>query len=96
MDVDGAQRKEDADQPEQPDDETPAGALSGLYTECLLRLSVPCVQRKLLLFLDRLGRMERFRLLGDFLTVVRVEPRHGEARQHVLGECRCRGSRGIP
>ncbi|XP_034254401.1 uncharacterized protein LOC117653115 [Thrips palmi] len=87
VDVDGAQRKEDPQDPQdQVDDETPGGALAGLYSECLLRLSVPCVQRKLLLFLDRLGRMERFRLLGDFLTVVRVEPRHGEARQHVLDE----------
>jgi hypothetical protein len=67
-----------------------------MYSECLLRLSVPCVQRKLLLFIDRLGRMERFRLLGDFLTVVRVEPRNGEARRHVLGECRREPDRACP
>ncbi|XP_052131650.1 uncharacterized protein LOC127751714 [Frankliniella occidentalis] len=81
VDVDEAQRKED-----QQDDDSPGAALSGMYSDCLLRLSVPCVQRKLLLFLDRLGRMERFRLLGDFLTVVRVEPRNGEARRIVLDE----------
>ncbi|KAK3921149.1 Envelope glycoprotein E [Frankliniella fusca] len=81
VDVDEAERKED-----EQDDDSPGSALAGMYTDCLLRLSVPCVQRKLLLFLDRLGRMERFRLLGDFLTVVRVEPRSGEARRIVLDE----------
>lgn len=80
MDVDSVERKEDQE------DDSPSSALSGMYSECLMRLSVPCVQRKLLLFLDRLGRMERFRLLGDFLTVVRVEPRNGEARRHDLGK----------
>lgn len=47
-------------------------ALNGVYSECLINLSFPCLQRKVLLFLDRLGRMNRFSVLGDVITVVRT------------------------
>lgn len=36
----------------------PSAHLVDIYTDCLLQLSFPCVQRKLLLFLDKLGRMK--------------------------------------
>lgn len=49
-------------------------ALSGFYTECLLRLSFPCMQRKMLVYVDRLGRND-FRILGDYLSVVRIGKR---------------------
>lgn len=36
----------------------PSAHLVDIYTDCLMQLSFPCVQRKLLLFLDKLGRMK--------------------------------------
>lgn len=36
----------------------PSAHLVDIYTDCLLQLSFPCVQRKLLLFFDKLGRMK--------------------------------------
>lgn len=36
----------------------PSVHLVDIYTDCLMQLSFPCVQRKLLLFLDKLGRMK--------------------------------------
>ncbi|KAG8328164.1 hypothetical protein J6590_000820 [Homalodisca vitripennis] len=59
-------------------DEDPNTALSGVYTDCLLNLSFPCLQRKILVFIDRLGRMAKFNLIGNFLSVVRTAK---EARQ---------------
>jgi hypothetical protein len=46
-------------------------ALSGFYTECLLRLSFPCMQRKMLVYVDKIDR-DDFRMLGDYLSVVRI------------------------
>jgi hypothetical protein len=46
-------------------------ALSGFYTECLLSLSFPCMQRKMLVYVDRLDRND-FRILGDYFSVVRI------------------------
>jgi len=45
---------------EKQDDPTadPSAHLVDIYTDCLMQLSFPCVQRKLLLFLDKLGRMK--------------------------------------
>lgn len=49
----------------------PSAHLVDIYTDCLMQLSFPCVQRKLLLFLDKLGRMK-----GETTTRVlqRLEP----------------------
>jgi hypothetical protein len=47
-------------------------ALSGFYTECLLHLSFSCIQRKLLVYVDRLDRMKDFDVIGDYLSVVRL------------------------
>jgi hypothetical protein len=46
-------------------------ALSGFYTECLPRLSFPCMQRKMLVYVDKLDR-DDFHVLGDYLSVVRI------------------------
>jgi hypothetical protein len=46
-------------------------ALSGFYSECLLSLSFPCMQRKMLVYVDKLDRND-FGILGDYLSVVRV------------------------
>ncbi|VVC33473.1 Protein of unknown function DUF1676 [Cinara cedri] len=51
----------------------PSAHLVDIYTDCLMQLSFPCVQRKLLLFLDKLGRMKGFSVLGDLLSVVRIK-----------------------
>lgn len=53
-------------------DEDPNTALTGVYSDCLMNLSFPCLQRKILVFLDRLGRMAKFNLIGNFLSVVRT------------------------
>lgn len=52
----------------------PSAHLIDIYTDCLLQLSFPCVQRKLLLFLDKLGRMKGKRpYMGSYSLVgVRV------------------------
>jgi len=80
------EREDKTPAPTTPEDETPSAALQGMYSECVLRLSVPCIQRKLMLFLDRLGRIDKFRLLGDFLSVVRVEPRNAGDYNYTSGE----------
>ncbi|XP_050533907.1 uncharacterized protein LOC126901483 isoform X2 [Daktulosphaira vitifoliae] len=51
----------------------PGSHLVGIYTDCLLQWSFPCVQRKLLLFLDNIGKMKGFSVLGDILSVVRIK-----------------------
>ncbi|KAG8328168.1 hypothetical protein J6590_000825 [Homalodisca vitripennis] len=43
-----------------------------VYSECLSTWSLPCIQRKLLVFVDRIGRFNKFSLLGDAVTVVRI------------------------
>jgi hypothetical protein len=42
----------------------PSAHLVDIYTDCLMQLSFPCVQRKFLLFLDKLGRMK-----GEFRAI---------------------------
>lgn len=45
----------------------------GIYKECLAKLSFSCLQKKVLLFVDRLTRSTSFKLT-DYLTVVRNNP----------------------
>ncbi|KAL0277503.1 UNVERIFIED_CONTAM: hypothetical protein PYX00_004755 [Menopon gallinae] len=54
------------------DVENPDEALTGLYSECVMAFSLPCLQKKFLVFLDRLGRMDSFSILGDFLSMKRI------------------------
>lgn len=42
----------------------PYGAFSGFYSECLIRLSYPCFQRKVLVFLDRLDKKRKISIYG--------------------------------
>ncbi|KAL5233794.1 hypothetical protein ACI65C_001204 [Semiaphis heraclei] len=42
--------------------------------ECLRAMSYTCVQRKTAVYLDALNRLDRIRLLGDFVTAVRTRP----------------------
>lgn len=41
---------------------------------CLRAMSYKCVQRKTAVYLDALNRLDRIRLLGDFVTAVRTRP----------------------
>jgi len=41
---------------------------------CLRAMSYTCVQRKTAVYLDALNRLDRIRLLGDFVTAVRTRP----------------------
>jgi len=41
---------------------------------CLRAMSYTCVQRKTAVYLDALNRLDRIRLLGDFVTAVRIRP----------------------
>lgn len=41
-----------------PEQEDPMVPLYGIYKDCLFRLSFPCVQRKLLVALDRMSRLK--------------------------------------
>ncbi|VVC31100.1 Protein of unknown function DUF1676, partial [Cinara cedri] len=41
---------------------------------CLRAVSYTCLQRKTAVYLDALNRLDRIRLLGDFVTAVRTEP----------------------
>lgn len=59
---------EDDDRPEVPD-----------MMACLRAMSYTCVQRKTAVYLDTLNRRDRIRLLGDFITAVRVRPVDAEA-----------------
>lgn len=52
--------------------EDPNAALDGVYTDCVLTFSLPCLQKKFLVFLDKLGRMDGFSIFGDFLSVKRT------------------------
>ncbi|XP_054275168.1 keratin, type I cytoskeletal 9-like [Macrosteles quadrilineatus] len=44
----------------------------GVYNDCLSTWSLPCIQRKLLVFIDRIGRVKKLNLVGDAVTMVRV------------------------
>lgn len=74
--VSGQSNEVDTDTPtvKENDSDSPVTALSGMYSDCITEFSFTCVQRKVLVFFDRLGRMENFNLLGDFMSVVRTRP----------------------
>lgn len=47
-------------------------ALNGVYTECLPQISFLCIQKKVLNFVNRMSRMEKFSLLGNYVSIVRT------------------------
>ncbi|XP_073970648.1 uncharacterized protein [Rhodnius prolixus] len=55
----------------------PNYAINGIYTECVLSFSFPCLQRKALLFIERMGRSQVFPLVGDFISLVRTTSTEG-------------------
>lgn len=48
-------------------------ALTGMYTDCLAQISFSCVQKKVLNFINRMNRMEKFSILGNYVSVVRTK-----------------------
>ena len=68
------QTNEIEEEPIAKEDEPPSPitALTGMYSDCITEFSFSCVQRKILVFFDRLGRMERFNLLDNFISVIRT------------------------
>ncbi|KAL1449928.1 hypothetical protein WDU94_002397 [Cyamophila willieti] len=54
---------------DKPDD--PTSVLTGIYTECLMTLSFTCLQKKIIVLLEKLNNIQKFNLIGDYLTVVR-------------------------
>ncbi|RZF49153.1 hypothetical protein LSTR_LSTR008439 [Laodelphax striatellus] len=61
------------------EDDDPSSALSGVYSECLIKISFPCVQRKTLLFIDRLSRLDRIPLVGDYVSIVKISQQKSPA-----------------
>jgi hypothetical protein len=74
--VSGQSNEIDTDTPTAKEDaaDNPVTAFSGIYSDCISEFTFSCVQRKVLVFFDRLGRMDSFDLLGDFVSVVRTRP----------------------
>ncbi|XP_014249970.1 uncharacterized protein LOC106666931 [Cimex lectularius] len=65
--------------------EDPNAAADGIYSECVLSLNYPCLQRKALVFIDRLGRSEKFPLVGDgIISLVRTSPPAEEIKEESL------------
>lgn len=58
-----------AEKSDKPDD--PTTVLHGIYTECLLTLSFTCLQKKIIVLLEKLNKIQKFNILGDYLSVVR-------------------------
>ncbi|EEB10220.1 conserved hypothetical protein [Pediculus humanus corporis] len=48
-------------------------ALNGMYMDCLAKISFSCVQKKVLNFINRMNRMEKFPVLGNYVSVVRIK-----------------------
>lgn len=48
-------------------------ALNGMYVDCLAKISFSCVQKKVLNFINRMNRMEKFPVLGNYVSVVRIK-----------------------
>lgn len=48
-------------------------ALTGMYADCLAQVSFSCVQKKVLNFINRMNRMEKFSILGSYVSVVRTK-----------------------
>lgn len=56
---------------DQKNENFPSDALNGVYTECALALSFPCLQKKLIVFLYKLDKMKSINLIGKTVFLVR-------------------------
>ncbi|BES96422.1 Protein of unknown function (DUF1676) [Nesidiocoris tenuis] len=65
--------------------EDPNAAVEGIYSECVMGMSWACLQRKALLFIDRMGKSEKFPLVGDgVISLVRTAPPEPEISEDSL------------
>ncbi|XP_065214525.1 uncharacterized protein LOC135841481 [Planococcus citri] len=60
-------------------DRFPTEALNGIYVECILGLSFPCLQKKMINFLSKLDKMRRIDLIGKSIVVVRKAEHSSDA-----------------
>lgn len=49
----------------------PTEALNGVYVECILGLSYPCLQKKMINFLYKLDKVKNINLIGKSIAIVR-------------------------
>jgi len=54
----------------------PTSTLSTIVTECLLQMSLSCVQKQLLVLLNDLSKIENIALIGDSVTIARIGESH--------------------
>jgi hypothetical protein len=57
----------------QDKDGYPTPTISSIITECLLKMSFSCAQKKLLFFLNELDGKEIIQLVGNSVSIVRTE-----------------------
>ncbi|KAF6209702.1 hypothetical protein GE061_015451 [Apolygus lucorum] len=63
----------------------PNTAAEGIYAECFLGMNWACLQRKSLLFIDRMAKSERFPLIADgVISLVRTGPQQPELSEESL------------
>lgn len=47
--------------------DNPANVFNGVYTECFFHLSYTCLQKKTLLYLKELNRLNEISVIGDYV-----------------------------
>lgn len=70
-------KKTDASKPEvqegKKSEEYANDALNGMYSDCFTHISFSCLQKKVLNFINRMNRMEKFSVFGNYVSVVRTK-----------------------
>ncbi|XP_071441040.1 uncharacterized protein [Hetaerina americana] len=61
-------------------------ALSGVFEDCVMKFSFSCIQKKVLVFIERLGRRDMFGSLGGYLSVVRSAPVDASSGEALMSE----------
>ncbi|CAH2268241.1 jg22300 [Pararge aegeria aegeria] len=52
--------------------DNPANVFNGVYTECFFHLSYTCLQKKTLLYLKELNRLNEISVIGDYVKFVKL------------------------
>lgn len=56
-------------------------ALSGMYSDCFAQISFSCLQKKVLSFINRMNRMEKFSVFGNYVSVVRTKDEYEQENE---------------
>lgn len=56
-------------------------ALSGMYSDCFTSISFSCLQKKVLNFINRMNRMEKFSVFGNYVSVVRTKDEYEQENE---------------